>query len=531
MEVADLLEYFGITNTSQTYVDDMVPVRRDPTTATEFLRRLHLETPVGRENSLFYAFADRVCTVLAGGEMDTSTWEKFVRAGVVDLCLDIVARDDFWQCPLLFCNAIVLGTSGVIRFARQNKDTGVMEILLARLSTVWRHIWEKRKQWKSLRLHLDLKDNLPEPLVELLSEYTGLYLMQKRDRRQPAYETYLAHAGLHAWVIYCDLDIQLYGIPDALACIVGFSSEQCLQLLSEAGLSGAGADDAASCIRRDFSRINDVAMLMPFAPIHYAITMSSDVLPYYGKHALITEASSMVDRIYEGPGDRDDKVVCYAVVLNYLEKYTESAKRMLHGAVPGQPGLRGADIVNLFATGVDLLAQSDGAAPRNDLDYPDSDAALCERLSRSICNWTQFCSEERVKKKTGHKDVASSTPKPFYDDMKSRARLVWWSSLHRIQITVLRAGPGAKPQMRKLVDDWAAFGRALGLDTAKEQARYEKDARSRCAWRDCQFHREKPDGVVLSACKGCGEARYCGRECQKNDWSKGVHKAQCRRLR
>lgn len=115
------------------------------------------------------------------------------------------------------------------------------------------------------------------------------------------------------------MDLQLFCIPDALSCIVGFSSEQCLQLLNEAGLSGTGADAAAACVRRDFARINNVDMLMPFVPIHYAITMSSDLLPYYGKHALMTEASSMMDRICADPGNRDDKIVCYAVVLSYLE--------------------------------------------------------------------------------------------------------------------------------------------------------------------------------------------------------------------
>ena len=69
--------------------------------------------------------------------------------------------------------------------------------------------------------------------------------------------------------------------------------------------------------------------------------------------------------------------------------------------------------------------------------------------------------------------------------------------------------------MKKLAKDWSTFGEALGLDPAEERERHQKAARNRCSWSECQYYREKPDNVGLSTCKGCGEVRYCGRECQR----------------
>ncbi|KZV66281.1 hypothetical protein PENSPDRAFT_97104 [Peniophora sp. CONT] len=48
-----------------------------------------------------------------------------------------------------------------------------------------------------------------------------------------------------------------------------------------------------------------------------------------------------------------------------------------------------------------------------------------------------------------------------------------------------------------------------------------------CAWRECKWQNRDDAGVKLMACKGCGEVRYCGRECQRRDWLKGGHKGRC----
>ena len=76
-----------------------------------------------------------------------------------------------------------------------------------------------------------------------------------------------------------------------------------------------------------------------------------------------------------------------------------------------------------------------------------------------------------------------------------------------------------------------------------------KDSHSGCMWWGCESHREETEAPVrLLACKGCGEVRYCGRDCQRmyvalfyaenehlltfkniRDWLKGGHKKWCGR--
>ncbi|VDB92130.1 unnamed protein product [Peniophora sp. CBMAI 1063] len=119
----------------------------------------------------------------------------------------------------------------------------------------------------------------------------------------------------------------------------------------------------------------------------------------------------------------------------------------------------------------------------------------------------------------------------FSAGMLQRARRDWYPSLNRLRTRRLRIGSGEVPELDTLEKAWVAFGRGLGLDADKQRARHEKEARGRGAWRKCKYHHKKSDEVALFACKGCGEVRYCGRECQKSDWSKGGHKAQCKRLK
>lgn len=131
-------------------------------------------------------------------------------------------------------------------------------------------------------------------------------------------------------------------------------------------------------------------------------------------------------------------------------------------------------------------------------------------MSTFVDIWSEFYAEERKEE-----DGISSMSRAFCDELRSRARAVWWPNMDRLHSALHRTGSTATPEERKLAEDWAVFGERLGLDATKERMRHEKEVLNRCAWRGCQYHRKKPNDLALSACKGCGEMRYCGRECQK----------------
>ena len=90
--------------------------------------------------------------------------------------------------------------------------------------------------------------------------------------------------------------------------------------------------------------------------------------------------------------------------------------------------------------------------------------------------------------------------------MRAGALVEWLSMLERLQLA-------ASTQLHKsFMKQWVALGTALGLDVTKERQRRE---RTRCSWLGCRYHTENLSEDKLKACAGCGETRYCGRDCQK----------------
>ena len=136
------------------------------------------------------------------------------------------------------------------------------------------------------------------------------------------------------------------------------------------------------------------------------------------------------------------------------------------------------------------------------------------------------------------------------DGMAISAREIWWPTLRLLQELKTHSASLTNEQLTLLIGKWTALGAALNLDIAIERQRHEREARRRCAWHECQFHRVSvPEGIELKTCSGCHDARYCGRRCQRRyvkstvcakgrllhaiilrDWSQGGHRERCRRL-
>lgn len=71
-------------------------------------------------------------------------------------------------------------------------------------------------------------------------------------------------------------------------------------------------------------------------------------------------------------------------------------------------------------------------------------------------------------------------------------------------------------EQAKLQQSWTRLGEIIGLSVERERIAYEREARRKatcCAWKDCRWHRTPPP-LPPRVCKGCGEARYCSKECQ-----------------
>lgn len=116
--------------------------------------------------------------------------------------------------------------------------------------------------------------------------------------------------------------------------------------------------------------------------------------------------------------------------------------------------------------------------------------------------------------------------------MRHSLRQEWYATLHVLRVnqrdSVLWQGSD-RHRIVKLEQAWVALGAGVSLDEAAERRDYERDAKKAamlCSWRACQYHVERPSNPLMT-CKGCGQAKYCSRACQKLDWKEGRHKLRC----
>lgn len=114
-------------------------------------------------------------------------------------------------------------------------------------------------------------------------------------------------------------------------------------------------------------------------------------------------------------------------------------------------------------------------------------------------------------------DTQDSEPPEYMRSLKRRSKPLWWPSLHRLQLAVpilQRYEDDTSSPIADLLERWTEFGAALGLDAAKEREIHEGEVQWRCWWRCCEHRDAKDVPNKLLQCSGCGEARYCSKECQ-----------------
>ncbi|KZV69234.1 hypothetical protein PENSPDRAFT_686592 [Peniophora sp. CONT] len=124
-----------------------------------------------------------------------------------------------------------------------------------------------------------------------------------------------------------------------------------------------------------------------------------------------------------------------------------------------------------------------------------------------------------------YKSDKSTFPATVVQALRKAASRSWYGILLE-----LRKITNAPEYTRPLINDWLAFGTALGFDEEKKRKEYNAMLAHICSWTFCPYHLS-PAEEAFKHCKGCGVAHYCSSECQMSDWKKGGHKAACRRLK
>ncbi|KZV76041.1 hypothetical protein PENSPDRAFT_496964 [Peniophora sp. CONT] len=175
--------------------------------------------------------------------------------------------------------------------------------------------------------------------------------------------------------------------------------------------------------------------------------------------------------------------------------------------------IRGEDVIPFLACGLELIAN--GHIPVHIYTIVGDNINEYTKAAKSLAKSTTV--------QPRHHEL--------FQGLKAGAKMEWWPTLRLMQQASPQTSSANQSQIQKLTEKWVAFGKALGLDAAQERQRHEREMRKHCSWRACQYHKEELPETKLKACAGCGETRYCGRDCQKSDWTKGAHKQRCRRLK
>ena len=106
----------------------------------------------------------------------------------------------------------------------------------------------------------------------------------------------------------------------------------------------------------------------------------------------------------------------------------------------------------------------------------------------------------------------NSLPVSLAMSMRVRSRERWYAALATFRNT--RYTLADKPDYQAIVDAWVRLGAELGFEETRERDRVETERARKCSWVGCVYHK-LPFSKPLSVCKGCGDVRYCSRDCQR----------------
>ncbi|KZV74563.1 hypothetical protein PENSPDRAFT_195993 [Peniophora sp. CONT] len=131
---------------------------------------------------------------------------------------------------------------------------------------------------------------------------------------------------------------------------------------------------------------------------------------------------------------------------------------------------------------------------------------------------------------------ASSAPLRMQYGFWTRAQpTFWYMCLVGLRSAAYREyGKPAHKDILFLEQSWIEWGEKARIDEKSAKIKHESERIRFCHSGNCPRRSGRGGGLVLSdrpllACRGCGEARYCDKICQKRAWQEG-HRESCRRL-
>ncbi|KZV63193.1 hypothetical protein PENSPDRAFT_758176 [Peniophora sp. CONT] len=466
------------------------------------------------------------CDRLSVGTSVTDMFPRLVRLGVWEFYEDIVCRVDFFKdAPMLVTNiveAIIWTVTCVIYRAHRGLSMpGMTDAVNRVVATVCRVTWELREQFLSRNATQDAASGCLRTvscqLRRLLKAYCAHNIPRMEDRSllHPGHE-HIRRMALFLWfhrslkeeepsldcapfgddniLFWVDATVQLLhpGSPEIGEIVVDIIAEygalNFLARLSDWLRSPSSNDRDADTARGLIQRV----------------LLRAEFLPYLASSGLLEQMRLAITRFQEE--DAEQNIIRAMDTLGIFHKVATN--------VPVPDGrallIRQCDVVGLLSQTMLYILRVDYQLAEEYCAYIDDYTAF----ARVLC-------ERHGKNNVLRKSLTQSAQYHWLDTLQ---RLRWWGASND---TMLNG------KHLLLERSWVLFGGALGLDEDEEADRRERENRRDiaqfCAWKECQYHKAKAP-TPPNACKGCGEVRYCGKECQRLDWKAG-HKRVCKRIK
>ncbi|KZV59908.1 hypothetical protein PENSPDRAFT_659863 [Peniophora sp. CONT] len=460
-------------------------------------------------------------------EVDPDTYATVLDLHLEKLMLEILARDDFYDEHWKISTSIVRGLVRMINWVHSHPSPGRREKaaaarVVASVEKVGETMWKNRARLPfSFTFYRDIIDE-EDPVVSLV-----LLFMHLCDRAEPAViPDIVLKLVLHVWLTVpyrLNMFDTAFEYHTRLVQSSGPLNFSTPEYVREAIIDGVGADAFMLRLLEDLKRpeISDRYAAALFEALR-VMGMTALLRPYFIKHKCVDAVAQAIERRCIPENGDKFRAIMYqnALVLMHLCSVDLSLDRALRK--PDVP-VPGGYIIDVLTRGVNM-------APNSYFE-----PQLRRSLRASIHVFAESADDVAFgKDKRAH-------ARTFLSDMKARAKEIWWPSLARLQVAHYIAQGNARSitngatgsgesskQFAGLLKQWEAFGVSCGLDAEKERRRNRREGRTFCSWAACRWSTVKPpDGITLKLCQGCGEAQYCGRDCQKIDWSKGRHKERC----
>ncbi|KZV65104.1 hypothetical protein PENSPDRAFT_656051 [Peniophora sp. CONT] len=478
------------------------------------------------DNQKLLHLTDLVNTAFVLGRVCRDFDVILAREDVDKIYKDLLMEEGFWDQPVVFIDGVIEGLMRVGIVAHRNalpenprlRRTVLLDKMLNDAPSLWRHIWDNRRL---IRCHTRTDHQYPEeiepgqkaytdPMTLLAIQYQQLYSAKFGPNHNAPLDSFIPHVSLYLWAHVSAAKDEPghddYAHRPVVAILREISDasengQERLDFLNEV-VPVIGADALVSRWHQLFEGVKagriDPKHFLEVGNLMQSLVRNRDVVHSWSQRNMFALSVQMSTSLDLPVPERQTVWITLAGVALLLG---DTAHIMLEQD-EFNACIRAEDYVAHLANGIYL---ADGRPAVTD---------MLNLLNEAI-DWIGgaiMASNKSATRRYFGKEYEKSA--------RGAMRHEWYPGLLALRSLKQRLNePTTETKgATGVITQWYMVGNMLlGINEAKERKRHEQEAPRRCSRMACAYHRRVPEqatGIEMKTCKGCGEVKYCGRECQ-----------------